>query len=490
MDVDILAFSSEQQGAILAHALREPKVFELLDKLGTTKDWFEKQSHALGDLYSYIESFRKTFKKNPISFEEVIDSIKDELIVKAAAKRVADFCEKQYGLYQWEVLETKLNSWAIARLLKTTTQEIAVKFNEGKQQEAQDLFKRGVLELQKQECLTGASRGTFISAAERVKLEKASRLEESDRILPIGISYLQDSLNGILPSDVVLLGADSGVGKTEAARILACHVTKEKQLPVHFFALEAEENEIERRIVYGLMGGWYKDDHVNIPEGMISYKNYRYNRLDNEFAPYEKRAWDFFEKEYKFLQTHYGIVTSKELEQKVYEVKNESALIIVDHLHYMDLGENENYEMTKLVKGIKETNLALKLPFLLLCHINKSNKKFNARLVPAKEDFHGSSNIFKISTQAIMLSRAYNFISTSGKCAGTPTFIRVVKARVDGGATYHVGIGFFNTYTNSYSENYTVGHLSADESKWTPSFGKWPHWANEDRLVKDVSEVT
>lgn len=489
--INKLAFSEAQQAAVLGYAIKRPEIFSILEKIGVAKEWFI--SNALSDLWSYTLEFRKAYKKWPLTWDEVVDAIKDEDVVKRATRRTSETCTKNQPLYQWEILEQNLLEWAKARIIHNRVVEIAQKYNDGKHDEAFDLFHEGSLDLQKQDAVVGLTADSFISSAERVRQEETERLKEHERILPYGIPYLQDALTGILPSDVVLLGADTGIGKTEAAKILAAHVAKVKQLPVHFFALEAENNEIERRIKYGLMGGWYKEEHLNIPSGMITYKNWRYNRLENEFAPYKQRAQEVFEKDYRTLHTYYacrGLFGLKDLEREIYKVKNESALIVLDHLHYMDLGDNENLEMTRLVRGIKDMSQILRIPFILVCHIRKRDNKGVKKLVPDLEDFHGTSNISKICTQAVMLAPAWNFSSTDSKAAGKATFVRAVKVRVDGSALYHTGVCFFDLQKSCYGDGYALGHLNREGNKWTPSFDSVPYWADRGRLVVNCGEVT
>jgi hypothetical protein len=492
MAVEKLIFSEEQNAAVLGHAIQRSEIFSVLENLKVTKEWFA--NNALINFWSYIVEFKKAYKRPPLTWEELVDSIKDDDIVKNAAKKTADFCNKNALLHPWDVLENKLVDWAKAKITVDRVTELAQKYNEGRHEEAFQLFEDGALELQKQTAFIGLTQDSFISSSERVRMEKEQRLKEHERILPFGITYLQDCLRGILPSDVLLLCAGTGMGKTEAARILAAHIVKEINLPVHYFALEAEDNEIERRTKYGLMGGWYKDDHTNIPEGMITYANWRFNKLENEFAPYEQRAQEVFNRDYKNLKTYYACKGSfglKGLEQEVYKIKNETACVIIDHLHYMDVGDNENVGMTRLCMGIKEISQVLKIPFILVCHIRKNEKKYGGKkLVGGIEDIHGTSNIGKICTQAVIFAPAYNFISTSPMAYGKPTFIRPIKIRVDGSAMYHTGIGFFNTYKSEYTPYYTVGHLEGGDDKWKPSFSKWPYWANRDRLITDCSEIS
>ena len=490
MAVDIFAFSETQQEAILGQAIVRGEVFETLGKIKVSKEWWA--SASLSSFWGYIQEFKKGFKKYPVSWDELVDSIKDTDAVKASAKRIGDKCTKAAGLHQWEVLEQKLLGWAKSRVVLNSVNEIVQKYNDGKHEEAFDLFTEGSLELQKQDANLGLTQDSFISSAVRSLHTKEKRVAEASKILPYGISFLEDSLTGILPSDVLIIGAGPGIGKTEAAKILATHIAKEKQQPVHFFALEAFDGEIETRIQYGLMGNWYRDDHEHSPAGMISFKNYINNRLDNEFAPYEKRAQEVFERDYKHLHTYYackGLVDQQGLENEIYKIKNETSCIVLDHIHYLDVGDQENLGMTRLMRGIKDMSQIMGIPFILVSHLKKKDGRFGKKLAPTLDDFHGTSNIGKIATKAVVFSRADEFISTDPRARGVPTFIRPVKVRVDGSAMYYTGVGFFDTYKSEYSPYYAIGHLSYNDDKWKPAFGNVPHWAKEDRLITNTSEV-
>lgn len=484
-----IVFSEHQQAAILGHGILRPDIFSALEDIQVDKNWFE--SPPQGELWEYVLAFHRTNKRYPITWEEVVDSIKDDDLHKRAANKVAAICTEQATNYQWDILEKKIVEWAKARVILNRLHEIATKYNEGKITDAYNLFNDGTVELQKVDSTMGLTQDTFISSALRVKLEEQERLSEHERILPYGIDYLNDCLRGILPSDVVLLGAGTGIGKTEAAKICAAKVAKERKLDVHYFALEAENNEIERRIKYGMMGKWYREDHTNIPPGMISYANWRYNRLENELSPYKQRAEEEFKKDYETLHTYYAVKGTfgiRDLEREIYKLKGKSSLVVLDHLHYIDLGKDENQEMTKVVKGIKYMASQLSIPFILVAHVKKEDKRRGQVLVPDLDAFHGTSNIVKICTQAIMLAPAWNFVSADPRVVGLPTFIRAVKVRVDGSAMHYTGLCFFDTYTNQYTPYYGIGRLDPMGNKWKPA-EKYPYWANSQRLITDCSEI-
>ena len=75
---------------------------------------------------------------------------------------------------------------------------------------------------------------------------------QKNKLLKFGVSFVDDSLLGILPDDLILVGAPSGVGKTQFCVNLAlANVSVGKR--VHFFALEAGKYEIERRLKWQIL---------------------------------------------------------------------------------------------------------------------------------------------------------------------------------------------------------------------------------------------
>jgi replicative DNA helicase len=90
----------------------------------------------------------------------------------------------------------------------------------------------------------GPSFGTF---GDRIKGERAERLQLATRVLSFGVKFLDVALGGIMARDMVLLGAVTGAGKTTLASVIA-ETNVERGKRVHYFALEAEHGEIERRI--------------------------------------------------------------------------------------------------------------------------------------------------------------------------------------------------------------------------------------------------
>jgi hypothetical protein len=290
----------------------------------------------------------------------------------------------------------------------------------------------------------------------------------------------------------VLWGATSGAGKTEAAKIQAAFTARTTKEPVHYFALEAEPDEIERRIKYGIMGRLYRASNPKIPLGLITYNNWRKDRLNEEFRPYEKQTEAEFDENYSTLHTYYrrrGDFGIAQLDKQMLALKGKCRLAIVDHIHFIDLdASNETQELSTLIRRVRQMSQILEFPIIMIAHITEKGIK-HGELIPRKDDFYGASNLFKTATTAIMQAPARGLASSDSRALGIPTFMRVVKARLDNSLQYYPGISYFSPYANDYSEFYSVGKLEKGNKKWVPIKGELPYWVTIENNVEDVSEI-
>jgi hypothetical protein len=486
MSQEIQKFTEEQQAAVIGHAFTDQTIWGKLDALKVDDKWFD--TAAIADLYKNLTSFRRAFKRGPGSGSEFLDYVKDSLI-QEASKRAMKVCMASKAKHTWEILETKIVSWAAARLIYTGGQEVNRDFNANKIQSAIDKYLETADKLRNIDSIVGVKKDGFRSAADRCREEAKHREEDNQAKVPYALSFLQDLLRGILPSQVVLLGAAPGSGKTELAKTLASHVAMQGKR-VHYFALEAKDEEIEQRIKFGLMGGWYKDEYPGIPIGDINYQRWLHQELNGKLDPYLDKAQEFFDKNYKSLYIRYKVYDEfgmSELEQGLLDLKGKSDFIVIDHIHYVDLpGQNENVELQKVIQAIKNISAIIKTPIVCVAHVRKGVKA----LMPALEDFHGTSSLTKIALTAIMIAKAPNLVTQDKHGFGWPTLVRVLKCRENGSASDYTGVCFFNYFTNEYTPYYAVGKLNPQGTKWTPCTGDFPWWANKDRLVTNIMEYS
>ena len=256
---------------------------------------------------------------------------------------------------------------------------------------------------------------------------------------------------------------------------------------VHYFALEAEEAEIERRIKYGkLATAFYKDP--NRKNGYLGYPEWRMGRSEHLIAELEHSMADQFRSAVGGLQTLYktsGHFNLENLERHLYEIIDETDLIIIDHLHYVDVDDaDENRGYRDIIMKIRDIVLNYSVPVIVVAHLRKVNGgRGPRRIIPEIEDFHGTSNISKVCTTAIMLGPAHDQPASNPLMYLHPTYCQAVKDRLDGSRTRYPGLMEFNGRSQLYEQKYKLGRAVDGGTEWE-ELRDLPQWANVNAMTK------
>lgn len=315
----------------------------------------------------------------------------------------------------------------------------------------------------------------FESSADRVKGETIERIERSKLELPYHHAFLDDCLRGIMPHDLVVLGAETGAGKTEFARAIAASNARNGRR-VYYFALEAEPKEIERRTKYSILQRLMRQENTPRKEE-VTYPDWYRGQCEDIIGELDAKAERLFALEYKNLHTFYrgADFGYDDIKKLFLAIQSEADLIILDHLHYVDIeDDNENRGVKQLVKMIRDVALGIGRPVILIVHLRKRDMRAKA-IVPDIEMVHGSSDIAKICTRAIMLAPARCRPSSDYNEANT--FVHVPKDRV-AGTTGLVALCHFDRRNKSYTHSYTLGRASFSGDDFEPlEASEIPRWA-------------
>lgn len=300
--------------------------------------------------------------------------------------------------------------------------------------------------------------------------ELVADTENMKPIVPVckyHVKFLDQALGGIFPSDVVLVGARTGAGKTEFVSTIAQNIAASGRR-VNMIALEAEKAEIENRILFRVYAQKLFEKHEN-REGIrerINYLNFRLGKITNPTAL--KEAIDETSAIYKNLFITYKASSSDfsfdDMKVQLLSAASGMGAVILDHIHYVDIqGPNENQEMKQIIKEIRSVSLLTETPIIVVAHLRKPGLK-NDTIVPDLEDFHGSSDLSKICTQAILLAPRYDEINDP---TIFPTYIRIAKNRRDGSSSRYTAVANFDIRTNAYVGEYVLGQLNHRATEWT-----------------------
>jgi len=321
----------------------------------------------------------------------------------------------------------------------------------------------------------------FVASIERLKGEAERRRKLAERRLSFGVGYLDHALGDLLPNDLALVGAYTGVGKTQLVTLMA-RTSCAQNKRVAIFALEAERDEIERRIKYAaLADAWYERRYGRpSDEGLLSYRKWYMGELDEVFADVEAAVERKLAEELRGLSTFYRGASFglDDLDAEMRGLEGRADLVILDHLHYVDVGadESEQRGYKQIVKRVRDLSLASGVPVALVVHLRKRDRGVRAP-VPELDDIHGTSDVAKICTKAVMLApvprseRAYKTPAYKW-----PTYFATPKDRSGGVATRYVGMVNYDARRNAYDDEYQIGRVVGE--KWLPlPRGEVPPWA-------------
>jgi replicative DNA helicase len=454
-----LAFDVNKQAAILGWILRD-KLFCKQCSFAIKQEWFS--SPTMGKLFNATMTLYRQFHKLPTP-EEVNTYrpfTQEDARSQARLKETLAEALAKTKAYSLEILRSEMTDWMHAVVFAQAVQQAALTYNSKKVKEAWEIVERATLFKSSATFEDGYNQG-FSPAEGRIVNEREERMKQSKLILPYGTGFLDDTLGGIIPNDLIVVGASTGAGKTQ----LATSIALENSLggkPVHYFALEAEENEIERRIKYGILSAaYYRDKNENKP--YISYGDWRMGKLDTVLGPLEEKLQQQCVESVKNLNTLYrtsGSFDMNALERHLLDVVTDSRLIVIDHLHYIDTdGDDENKAYKRVVKLVRDIVLHYSVPVILIAHLRKKQGgRSNLTAMPVVDDFHGTSDVPKIATTCIMMAPAFDHAAAYPW--QFPTYIGAVKSRLDGSRTRYVGLTNFDSRTSRYEQPYRIGKMS------------------------------
>jgi len=311
-----------------------------------------------------------------------------------------------------------------------------------------------------------------------------------DKLCHFGIKALDDAMPFIQKNDLIVIGADSGVGKSE----LAINISMKNAFAgrkVALYYLEGGDEEAIARVKYNMINKKLFDTHHRY----MNYSDFRCNNVNDPVVDeIEKDIYCELKMKLRNNLWIYRVDTGftiknlmgslfgfHNLENALDGGSNEGAididLIVLDHLQYFDLHKNEIEETTNIIKELKMLADQFKIPVVLISHLRKKSKD---RGMPDQEDFYGTSNIPKIATCAVVICSDKSSVQFS-KCV-FPTFMRFVKSRTGLRSNYVIKCNF-DLRSRSYYDDYEVFYLNANNmiAKEPMRDENLPDWAGRGK---------
>ena len=218
--------------------------------------------------------------------------------------------------------------------------------------------------------------------------------------IPTGIGTLDSTITGLNRSDLILLAARPGMGKTSFALNIAKHVALKCKRKVAFFSLEMTKEQLASRLLS--------------MEGLISGTTLRTGKLSNEEWVRLIEAGDVLRKSEIYLDDTPGI-TVPEIKAKLRRLKGVD-LVIIDYLQLMSASrriDNRVQEISEITRNLKILAKEFMVPVITLSQLSRASEQ-RAEHKPQLSDLRDSGSIEQDADIVLFLYREDYYSNTAG----------------------------------------------------------------------------
>ncbi len=217
----------------------------------------------------------------------------------------------------------------------------------------------------------------LIDAYDHLMLMNSDRRDEFVGT-PTGIKTLDDTISGLNKSDLILLAARPGMGKTSFALNIARNVALVHQKKVAFFSLEMTREQLALRM-------------LSTESGVEGYK-LRDGRMNaDEWAKLSQAAGELHAAPIYIDEA--GNISVTEMKAKLRRL-GDVALVVIDYLQLMGNGKiaNRVQEVSEITRSLKILAKELMVPVLCLSQLNRATESRTGHK-PMLSDLRDSGSI-------------------------------------------------------------------------------------------------
>lgn len=193
------------------------------------------------------------------------------------------------------------------------------------------------------------------------RLDELQKSSGKLRGVPTGFRDLDSKLAGMQDSNLVILAARPGMGKTSLALNIAQYVAVNANLPVGIFSLEMSQEELVDRLL--------------VTQADIDAWKLKTGKLDDKDLDRLSHAMGQLAEAPLFIDDTPGASLSEiRTKARRLQIENGLKLVIVDYLQLIKGRNLENrvQEVSEISQGLKNLARELKVPVLALSQLNRS----------------------------------------------------------------------------------------------------------------------
>lgn len=387
-----LPFSAEAEQSVLGAILLDSQCLDRIAEILPNPEYFYLANHKL----IYATMLEMFTLGQPIDFVTVLDKLKKD-------SNFEENTAKTYLLQLAQIVPSIKNAQTYAyivrdnydvRTLITTARDIIEDASSGTNDAATllDSAEQKIFDIRQGKNMQGLQRinETIIETFDRLDALNSDENQLYQGI-PTGIKDLDETITGLNRSDLILLAARPGMGKTSFALNIARHVAVKEKRKVAFFSLEMTKEQLTARLLS--------------TEAMVGGVKLRTGKLADDEWIRLVEAGDILSKTEIYFDDTPGI-TVPEMKAKLRRLKNVD-LVVIDYLQLMSGGrriDNRVQEISEITRNLKIMAKEINVPVLTLSQLSRASEQRSDHR-PMLSDLRDSGSIEQDADIVLFLYR-------------------------------------------------------------------------------------
>lgn len=395
-----LPYSPEAEQSVLGAVLLDASCLDQVTEILPRADYFHLANHRM--LYDTMLELYTLGR--PVDFVTVLDELKknpsfDQVNGKTYLLQLAQMVPSVSNAEVYaEIVRDKYD----IRTLIVTAREILEEAAGGEDAATVlDSAEQRIFDIRRGKNTQGLQRvnEVIIDSLNRLDLLNSPDSERY-RGISTGIRTLDDVISGLNRSDLIILAARPGMGKTSFALNIAAHAALREKKKVAFFSLEMTKEQLGSRLLS--------------TQGEVDSNKLRNGKLSQDEWDRIVTAGDFLSRTRLYLDDTPGM-TVLEMKNKLRRLKDVD-LVVVDYLQLMSgikKTDNRVNEVSEITRNLKIMAKELDVPVITLSQLSRANeKRSDNQRRPQLSDLRDSGSIEQDADIVLFLYRP-NYYGTA-----------------------------------------------------------------------------
>ena len=409
-------YSPEAEQAVLGALIMDSSCLDRVMGYLPSPDYFFQSVHKT----IYANMLAMFTESRPIDVVTVLESLRSDPGFNEAESKnyLVNLAANCPSISNVEVYAAAVRDKYSLRRLITAAREIIEMASDAPENPEKliDAAEQKIYDIRQGKSIDGLERIDKVIYQTFDRLDKLNRDDEDFKPTSTGIKSLDTVITGLNRSDLILLAARPGMGKTSFALNIARSVAVQGKKRVAFFSLEMTKEQLSSRLlsVEALVGG------VKLRTGALNEEEWQ--RIVS--------ASDVLAKTEIYLDETSGI-TVPEMKAKLRRLRGVD-LVIIDYLQLMSSAKQINnrvQEISEITRNLKIMAKDLNVPVICLSQLSRASEQ-RPDHKPMLSDLRDSGSIEQDADIVLFLYREGYYASKDGEEANAEVDLNSAECMV------------------------------------------------------------